>query len=49
MRPIPPPCGGGQMMDGFVLYNLPNQSNNQASILSTARPAPPPRPSSSPA
>src|SRR5580704_18540720 len=29
-------AGAGQMMNGFVLYNLPNQSANQSSILSTA-------------
>jgi len=29
-------AGAGKLMNGFVSYNLPNQANNQASILSTA-------------
>jgi Flp pilus assembly protein TadG len=29
-------AGAGQMMNGFVMYNLPNQSSNQLSILNTA-------------
>ena len=29
-------AGAGQMMNGCVLYNLPNQANNQPGILSTA-------------
>ena len=29
-------AGAGQLMNGFVSYNLPNQTNNQPTILSTA-------------